>query len=177
MQPIAPDPLMHPEEIEALHTLIEKRQPQRVLEWGGGGSTLYWPDAYPDIDWVTIESDQKWYERLGEQVAESVTLLHLEGAELYSIGAAAIGTFDIIIVDCKTWRVECLEHARDLLNPGGVVVQHDSFQPRWKPGWKYYDEPIHLVKPRSTGRRRGLVMFDKPKSTKNEKRGQRESHD
>ena len=164
---IVHQPLMHPEEIQALHELIEKRKPARVLEWGGGGSTLYWPEHYPKIDWVTIESEPEWYEALRPRVRESVTLLHLGPPDVYSIGPAAIGTFDLIIVDCKTWRVECLDNARNLLEPGGVVVQHDSWKPRWQAGWKYYGEPpVELVAPRAKGRRRGLVMFDKPRPTK-----------
>ncbi|HUW31852.1 MAG TPA: hypothetical protein VM223_09595, partial [Planctomycetota bacterium] len=70
-------PLMHAEEIRALHALIAERKPRRVLEWGGGGSTLYWPDHYPAIDWVTIESEPEWYAALKARVRESVTLLHL----------------------------------------------------------------------------------------------------
>jgi len=163
---IIPKPLMNPEEIQALHKLIKERKPRQVLEWGGGGSTLYWPNAYPEIDWVTIESEPEWYAALKPRVRESVTLLHLVPPDIYSVTPTAIGTFDLIIVDCKTWRVECLDNARNLLNPGGVVVQHDSWQPRWRPGWKYYGEPVQLAAPRTKGKRRGLVMFDKPKPTK-----------
>ena len=163
---IIPQPLMHPEEVKALHTLLEERKPRRVLEWGGGGSTLYWPGHYPKIDWVTIESELEWYEALRPQVRDSVTLLHLVPPDIYSIGPQAIGTFDLIIVDCKTWRVECLDNARNLLNPGGAVIQHDSWDPRWRPGWKYYGEPMELVPPRTKGKRRGLVLFDKPRPTK-----------
>ena len=119
---IVAKPLMHPEEIQALHKLIEGRKPRRVLEWGGGGSTLYWPAAYPEIEWVTIESELEWYTALKTRIRESVTLLHLVPPDVYSIGPAAIGTFDLIIVDCRDWRVECLDNARNLLTPGGVVV-------------------------------------------------------
>ena len=163
---ISAKPLMNPEEIKALHKLLEERTPRRVLEWGGGGSTLYWPARYPEIDWVTIESEPEWYAALKPKVRESVTLLHLVPPDVYSVTPTAIGTFDLIIVDCKTWRVECLDNARNLLNPGGVVVQHDSWQPRWKPGWKYYGKPVQLAAPRTKGKRRGLVMFDKPRPTK-----------
>jgi len=159
-------PLMYAEEIRALHALIKERKPRRVLEWGGGGSTLYWPAKYPGIDWVTIEHDLKWCEGLRGRISESVTLLHLGPPDIYSVTPTAIGTFDLIIVDCRNWRVECLDNARNLLNPGGVVVQHDSWNPRWKAGWKYYSEPVQLAAPRKTGKRRGLVMFDKPRPTK-----------
>jgi len=159
-------PLMYAEEIRALHALIKERKPQRVLEWGGGGSTLYWPAKHPEIDWVTIEHDLKWYTGLRGRISENVTLLHLGPPDIYSVTPTAIGTFDLIIVDCRDWRVECLDNARNLLNPGGVVVQHDSWQPRWRPGWKYYGEPVQLAAPRKTGKRRGLVMFDKPRPTK-----------
>lgn len=159
---INPQPLMNPEEITALHQLIRERQPRRVLEWGGGGSTLYWPVAYPGIDWVTIEHDQDWVEALRVKAAGNVTILHLGPPELYTISPAQIGKFDLIIVDCKNWRVECLRQAPKLLNKRGVVIQHDSWQPRWRPGWRFYGQPIHLVRPRKNGKRRGLVMFNKP---------------
>jgi hypothetical protein len=108
----------------------------------------------------------EWYTALKARVRESVTLLHLGPPDVYAVTPTAIGRFDLIIVDCRDWRVECLDNARNLLNPGGVVVQHDSWQPRWRPGWKYYGEPVQLAPPRAKGKRRGLVMFDKPRPTK-----------
>jgi SAM-dependent methyltransferase len=157
-------PKMNPGEIDAIHALLDEREPARVLEWGGGGSTLYWPEHYPDIKWVTIEHDLAWYDILRAKAAPSVTMLHLVPPDLYRITPAAIGTFDLIIVDCKTWRVECLDNARNLLRPGGVVLLHDFAHPKWARGHEYYAERVQLAEPH--GKRRGLMLFDRPLPTK-----------
>jgi SAM-dependent methyltransferase len=157
-------PKMDPNEVQAIHRLIEERQPERVLEWGGGGSTLYWPITYPHLDWVTIEHDPDWAASLRAQLPPTVTLLELQAPDLYQVTAAAIGTFDLIIVDCKTWRVECLDQARDLLNPGGVVLLHDFDHPKWRPGHDYYRGGMQLSEPH--GKRRGLMLFEHPRPTK-----------
>jgi hypothetical protein len=160
---IVPEPRMNRSEVVALHRLIKKRRPGRVLEWGGGGSTLYWPAHYPEIDWVTIEHDPEWYEGLRGKISESVTLLHLDVPDYHDIGPVAIGLFDLIIVDGRE-RVQCLSNARNLLAPGGVVVLHDSSRRRWRPGWAFYAEIRHLAAPEKG--RRGLVLLQKPRPTK-----------
>lgn len=157
-------PKMDSEEIDVIHRLIEERRPERVLEWGGGGSTLYWAITYPWIDWVTIEHDRDWFEALRAKKPASVTLLHLQAPDLYRLTPAAIGSFDLIIVDCKHWRVECLDNARNLLAPGGIVLLHDFNHPKWKPGHDYYRGGRQLSEPH--GKRRGLMLFEHPRPTK-----------
>jgi SAM-dependent methyltransferase len=160
---IKPEPRMNESEVVALHTLLDTRRPRRVLEWGGGGSTLYWPAAYPDIDWVTIEHDPAWLEGLKASAGPNVKLLYLAAPDYYTITPAAVGFFDSIIVDALH-RVKCLSQARNLLAPGGVVVLHDSSRPKWRPGWEYYTQVTQAAPPEKG--RRGLVLLDKPRPTK-----------
>jgi hypothetical protein len=157
---IVAEPRMNRGEVEALTALIEKRQPGRVLEWGGGGSTLYWPARFPEVEWVTIEHDQGWYDGLRARITENVTLLHLEVPDYCDVTATAVGRFDLIIVDGRE-RVRCLSNARNLLNAGGAVVLHDSSQRRWRPGWRFYRSARELAAPQK--KRRGLVLFEQPR--------------
>jgi predicted O-methyltransferase YrrM len=156
-----PVPLLDEPEVRALHALFKARQPARVLEWGGGGSTLYWPACYPAIDWVTLEHNPVYAEALRRcTLPDNVTLIERAYPEYYSMRAAEIGTFDLIIVDGRE-RVRCLDAARLLLNPGGAAVLHDSSRERYAPARKLYQSVTVLCGPNAKGRR-GLWLLQGP---------------
>ncbi|MEO1585436.1 MAG: class I SAM-dependent methyltransferase [Planctomycetota bacterium] len=116
----------------------------RVLEWGSGGSTVWLADRLPAGAHLTsVEHHAEWFAKVGERLGErpNVTRVlaeptgelgrnatideedatHLAGY----VGAADGQTFDVILVDGVA-RVACMERARELLNPGGVVFLHDA---------------------------------------------------
>lgn len=54
-------PWMSPVELGQVETLFALKQPRRVLEWGSGASTLYFPERYPCITrWLAIEHSAAW---------------------------------------------------------------------------------------------------------------------
>jgi len=147
-----------------MDALIEERQPARVLEWGGGGSTLYWPARHPAIDWWTVENDARWAKAIRARMPRNVTLLERQPPEYYDLRVDEVGAFELIIVDGSPgqWRVFCLDAARRLLMPGGVAVLHDSFNPRHYPAREMYHVVTELCAPDKRGRR-GLMIFSDPK--------------
>jgi SAM-dependent methyltransferase len=116
----------------------------RMLEWGAGGSTLWFANRLPtDATLTSVEHDPKWHAVVAENVGvrDNVRLL-LRPAEgplgrnatseeenaspLTSYVRAAAGErFDVVLVDGYA-RSACLTAASDLLKPGGVVCLHDG---------------------------------------------------
>jgi hypothetical protein len=157
---IQPVPMMDPPEIEAVRRLIEERKPKRVLEWGSGGSTLYWPAEFPDVEWVSIEHNPEYAAALEGRLHANTTLHRLDFPAYYQL-PAEFGVFDLVIVDGRE-RVRCLDAARSLLAPGGAVVLHDAGRERYEPGRHYYERLTVLVEPKAGKDPRGLWLLEDP---------------
>lgn len=138
-------PMMFPNEVRALERalLAQKGRPLRILEWGSGGSTVYFTKFLQKhgiaYEWISLEYNKRW--------AETVTA-GLEGdphtrVVLFDVGndqvlqrdipmneyvdyPRTLGVqFDFILVDGRKRR-RCLIEARSLVAPSGVVVCHDA---------------------------------------------------
>jgi SAM-dependent methyltransferase len=134
----------------------------RMLEWGSGGSTVWFAKHLPaNARLTTIEHDPAWHATVSERLraegldAHDAVRLRLvpatgpvgrnateeeEDASALSayIAAVADQRFDVILVDGVA-RAACMAAARELLNPGGVLLLHDS-QRSW------YDEAKQLYR-------------------------------
>ena len=62
----------YPEALKAEQYIKGKN---KMLEWGGGGSTLYFPSLVEN--YVSIEHDQEWYEKLKPQLLDNVEFYHV----------------------------------------------------------------------------------------------------
>ncbi len=99
----------------------------RVLELGGGGSTLFWLDKGASV--VTIETDSTWHTTLEQVVGPRAkwTLINMEKIDTVSLNSAPLGMFDVIVNDhaggnraeVATWL---LEH----LNKDGYIIWDNS---------------------------------------------------
>ena len=162
-------PWMADIEIEIMDSLFKTQRPKRVLEWGAGGSTLYWPPKYKFIEkWLAVERDRAFAKELRAQVADKVTVKGATGKRYWK----QKGQFDMIIVDGHH-RPECLEaalgplaqgqRALGLLAEGGIVVLHDSGRPAYNVAWKLYPFAETLYageKPVEGGyKHRGITVF------------------
>lgn len=146
------EPWMSPAEYGQIEAALEALQPHTVVEWGSGGSTLWFPDRFPSIDrWVSVEHDLDWYRRLRDSSAlpKVVELLYEAPDEpgnphdpvWYRRSEFEPGVFqryverptratvpfyaDLVFVDGRA-RNFCMRAGFKLLNPGGVVVVHDA---------------------------------------------------
>jgi len=118
----------------------------RVLEWGSGGSTLFFSQFVRR--WDTIEHNTRWIMQMKDLVA-GIHTVHLHPAT-HSWNNIADGTYeqfkqyvdlpkllglqyDVILVDGRA-RVACV-HAISRYNltiPGGLVVVHDWERSEYK---------------------------------------------
>lgn len=157
---LEPVPMMDPPEIKALNKILKEKQPARVLEWGSGGSTLYWPKLYSKIDWVSLEHNKQYADEVRQKMPSNVTLIH-ESYPKYYQAHKELGTFDLIIVDGRH-RVECLSAAREMLAEGGIVLLHDAGRERYHKAKEFYKNLEELVPPKKSRDPRGLWLFSEP---------------
>jgi len=158
-------PMMDEAEIAALRKLLFARKPKRVLEWGSGGSTLYWPRMFPAMDWVSVEHNPDYAWALKGKITPNVTLLRLDYPEYHELTPEQVGMYDLIIVDGRH-RVRCLDIGRDLLAHGGAVVLHDAGRERYAPCRKFYRTIVVLHPPKKARDPRGLWLLTEPRPTK-----------
>ena len=115
-----------------------------VLEWGSGGSTVYFSDflRFREIpfSWVSVEHHPFWAEKVRELAGPGVRVAlrdptenNPKEEEFRSVPMDDYVTypttlnrrFDLILVDGRRRR-RCLLTAAALLAPGGIAVLHDS---------------------------------------------------
>jgi len=114
-----------------------------VLEWGSGGSTVYFTKFLRDkgisYTWTSIEYNRVWYDRISNMVKDDVNtnavLFDVGNAELrqrytdmeeYITYPATLGEkYNVIFVDGRKRR-RCMLEASKLLKPGGMVLLHDA---------------------------------------------------
>lgn len=156
-------PMMSDEEIKVIDELFDKHKFKTCLEWGSGGSTIYFPRRHKSITrWYSIEHNGKYVDMIKRSLENTVTLKHVT-LENY-LGVVKGMKFDFILID-GLMRQECLMFAEDMLNRGGVILLHDASRPEFqKPikQWSGKTEQLSKGEGRTTGcAHRGLYKFTK----------------
>lgn len=128
-----------------LRKYLRKIKPERILEWGPGGSTEIMVQECPQAEIISYEHDVKWFKVAAAKLSRSnVFIRHADNEDYYAPGVH--GKFGVIFVDGR-WRNECLRLAPSLLCGGGVVILHDSERQPYHKAWK----PIYNVLKESDG--------------------------
>ena len=133
-------PYMKYKEVEFFTEILHSLKPKRILEYGCGFSTAYFTQILPkDIEWVSIEHNQEWFDAVKESLAGNTKVeLHFVKPEVSSWTSGGtysdfksyvdypekLGKFDLILVDGVA-REACIQKSHSLLNDGGIVVVHD----------------------------------------------------
>lgn len=134
----------------------------RVLEWGSGGSTVWFADRLPAGAMLTsVEHDPAWHAQVARAIGrrENVRLLlkpaagplgrnataeEEDPAPLQSFIHAVDGEkFDVILVDGYA-RSACMRAAADLLAPGGTLFLHDAQRPWYDQAKALFAEDGHI---------------------------------
>jgi len=120
---------MHQPEID----LIEQNIWGSVLEWGCGGSTLYFSSLVDE--YYSIEHDWKWYSKISleafKEKRENVYLSYVDN-EAHFIKYITYPDnfnqkFQSILIDGR-FRTACAIKALDYLTKEGLLFFHDFFQ-------------------------------------------------
>jgi hypothetical protein len=156
-------PFMHEKEYKFIESHLNNQM--TMLEWGSGGSTLYFSKLVKNYH--SIEHDQEWYDKIEPQIDDNVIYHHIpssvpwerpsdwrENPEHHNTPVKYFEEyinfvdeldikFDCVLVDGRC-RVHCAIKALSYLKDDGVLFFHD-FYPRRKYGYYdvlYYYDPI-----------------------------------
>lgn len=117
----------------------------RVFEFGGGGSTLWFAERVGSV--VTVEHDAEWLTVLASKTVDTpnVTLLARHSDNAYADYIAAIdefpdSSFAVVVVDGRE-RVECFRRAIPKIAAGGRLIVDDIERPRYAPVFELTDWP------------------------------------
>lgn len=124
-------PYMQKSDIEAMAKEIETRRPKKVLEYGSGASSLYWPQRYKFIElWLAVEHQADWALHVAsKQIPGVLVQLAVDNqVESYVHPPKQLAPFDMIIVD-GVFRGKCITLSHNWLSTGGVVLLHDADRP------------------------------------------------
>ena len=112
------------------------RPGMRVLEYGGGGSTIFFLRHGCDV--TTIEGDAKWVDAIQKRAGPLVPRLTLRYVNnqsgdpamraVYANQGAIGGPWDLILID-GAWREDCAEVAKRNLAPGGFIIVDNTDLP------------------------------------------------
>lgn len=138
---------MRPYEEDLMRDVLRLRQPLRCLEWGGGHSTLRFPDLLPaQATWTSIEHDKGWSETLRSRVTRPGVAVRFVPPDdpsfrgdgdarsfaSYLAEARTGAPYDFILIDGRA-RADCVALARQLLSPDGIVALHDANRSEYLP--------------------------------------------
>ncbi|MDB4874978.1 MAG: FkbM family methyltransferase [Gemmatimonadetes bacterium] len=114
------------------------RSGMRVLEYGGGGSTIYFLMRGCQV--TTVEGNAQWVEDLRAHTklfGESTELRFVDSqandprlAQEYAAQARIGRPWDVILVD-GAFRGECVAVARECVVPGGMIIVDNTDLPEY----------------------------------------------
>jgi hypothetical protein len=108
------------------HTVPPKA---RVLELGGGGSTLFWLNRGNTV--VTIETDSGWHKKLVCSIGKNQnwTSHIVEEISPSALDDLGLGQFEVIVNDFNGDRTAVTSWAESNLSDGGYIVWDNSDRP------------------------------------------------
>ena len=123
-----------------VETTLKEYSKVDVLEWGAGYSTKYFPTMLQkegiEYTWTSIEHNLAWFQEVKKWNVKNVNLIFADkDTDAY---LKPKGKYDVIYVDGRN-RVKCLQHAKSLLKPDGVVILHDAEREKYAEGFTGYN--------------------------------------
>lgn len=120
-------PEMPDKDVKSIEYLIEYGQPDHILEWGSGGSTIYFSYKYQDIfdSYLAIEDDSDWHDYVNNNVFGNTSVYYRKPINYYSDILKMGKNFDLILIDGR-YRQACMVVAKQIVTENGIVLLHDS---------------------------------------------------
>lgn len=137
--------------------LSKQRSPVSILEWGSGGSTVYFTEFLSSKNisytWTSLEYNKVWYDQVFNKVKDNknvnLVLFDVGNTELkqrslpmdeYVFYPSTLEKkYDIIFVDGRKRR-RCLMESLKLLKPDGLVLLHDARRTYYHSAFSFYPD-------------------------------------
>ncbi len=141
-------PCMTEKEFEILKKYIEHYKPKRCLEWGTGWSTVYLSEYDFVEEWIGVEHNQDWIDKVNENTTDKVKLFYCprteespyaskQNVKEYVKNEGIHGIFDFIFID-GDYRWQCLEYSPTILSSNGLCFAHDTARKDMHPSFKHF---------------------------------------
>lgn len=122
---------------------MKELNPERILEWGPGESTLLMLHTCPNARIWSIEADKKWHKIYTIKFVNypTVFIKYATAPRYWLLPLEMKKAFDLIFVDgtCD-YRVNCLKTAAQVLSDDGVVILHDSERQKYSEGIALFEK-------------------------------------
>ncbi len=149
-----------------------------ILEWGSGGSTVYFSQFLRDnniqYNWLSIEYNKKWHDKISEIVSQDIDTevvlfdvgndnlrqRNLEMNEYVNYPNTLNKKFDFILVDGRKRR-RCLLEARSLIKFNGVVFLHDAQRKYYHCALEIYSNSLFVGAYLWKGKTKSISLLNK----------------
>lgn len=116
-------PMMSDLEISIIDELLSDRK--HCLEWGSGGSTIYFPKKHKKLRWLSVEHNGNWVKKIADDLPDNANVVWVPEDEWYVDCVKHSRTFDFILID-GLHRERCLEIAKQIIAKDGIILLHDA---------------------------------------------------
>jgi len=123
-----------------IHHAVPELGILKILEWGPGFSIQIMLEEVPECEIWSFEHEHRWYDKYKHQFSknENVHLFYVRLEEGYAEAPSLLDMkFHFIFIDGRE-RVNCMNIAYHLLEPGGYVMLYDSTKGEYSPGKAIY---------------------------------------
>lgn len=142
-------PWMLSKEALIIEEILKKKKPKACLEWGSGGSTLYFSRCLENgTSFISIEHNKRWFDRARQQVLKNkqvklccVSPKKSDFRDYVEFPKKFNQKFDFVLVDGKA-RIACVMLAVSLLKADGVVVLHDANREYYWGSFRFFDHGL-----------------------------------
>ena len=146
------EPWLCPKANNFLVKYFEEHKDPYVLEFGIGGSTVWFSQKTKHL--CSVEHDSKWYDDVSNYLKNKVQINLLPRPYHTFCDTFVDNFFDLILVDGRD-RVKCIESSIRILKSGGILMLDNSERP-------YYQKGINLLK---TWKRTTVEFIEPPPSS------------
>lgn len=152
-------PMMSEKETEIINGYIIPLD--KCLEWGSGGSTIWFPENNPSVNWLSVEHNGNWVKKIADKLPQNASVIWVPENEWYVDCVKHSGEFDFILID-GLQRERCLEIALEIVSKNGVILLHDSGREEYQEFIKKYNGEKLIDGEEQLGnyyKHRGLHLF------------------
>lgn len=130
---INPLPWLTDQAIDFLEKYLEENKDARILEFGSGGSTLWFAKKTKNL--TSIEHNVNWYKKVKQEL-ENQNLNHVDQRHITSnyfnvCKEFEPESFDLILIDAKD-RIECIKNSIPILKKNGVLMLDNAEREKYQ---------------------------------------------
>lgn len=143
---VAPRPMMNEEEILIMRGILVNNYFASIVEFGAGGSTLYFAKKISNKSvWTAFEFDKEWYDLLKKKVPCNVELIYLSSLADLTNFSNRLATASLVIIDSDVNREKIIRLVHEYCKQS-LVLLHDAQRKSYESAKSLFVREITLTK-------------------------------